>query len=484
MGCLSSNESESSQNTEKKRKNYDFISTNIDGLSIINKASYLTLYGFIRKYSPFTDAITSDPTICNLCLLYYYDNWTLEKNTSLFYHTDCLKHETISIHPEKPQRCSSSYSMLTKYKILKQLTLIEPREATRKELSLTHKQSHINTIFSTINKPRNGYFDGDTFYNKYSKRAALLAAGASIDLITGILLHKYNNGFALIRPPGHHCEHNKPMGFCLFNNIVVAINVAHNRNLCTKTLIVDWDVHHGNGTQNMFYDNENVLYFSVHRYDNGKFYPSTGNMHDVGNGFNINVPLNVGRKGFGDKEYLLIWKDILLPICQEFNPDIIVISAGFDACIGDPLGGMNVTPPCYGLLTRLLLNKCKNVAVILEGGYNLKTMPRAICCVNYALLIGPKQQIDEYDVNEFENECLKYIQDIGVVEDDIEGFSDWKTEYKHLLKVKEKKNEYVEKHKKQSYSNYKICKEQVKMVLLQHCKYWKCIQAILDDEYA
>eukprot|EP01084_Bolivina_argentea_P079725 144548_1 len=232
--------------------------------------------------------------------------------------------------------------------------------------------------------------------------------------MSGILNNKFDNGFALVRPPGHHCEHHKPMGFCLFNNAVVAVNCIRKEGLCKKILIVDWDVHHGNGTQNMFYNEEDVLYFSTHRHDNGFFYPGTGKVKESGNGFNVNVPLNVSiDKGHGDKEYLLIWRDVLIPICREFKPDIVLISAGFDACIGDPLGGMRITPPCYGLLARLLLNECSRVAIVLEGGYNLTTMPRAICCVHYALLKGPCKQKDAYDVDEFYAEFKENIEDGG-----------------------------------------------------------------------
>ena len=274
-----------------------------------------------------------------------------------------------------------------------------------------------------------------------------------------------------VRPPGHHCERDNPMGFCLLNNAVIASKVCLAQHPNSKILIIDWDVHHGNGTQDMLYDDdEHIVYFSVHRHDNGNFYPSTGRAEETGNGFNVNVPLNVSTpgQGHGDREYLLIWKDLLLPICREFRPDIVLISAGFDAAIGDPLGGMRVTPPCYGLMTRLLMNECERVAVILEGGYNLRTMPRAICCVNYALITGPKTQKNEFDVDEFYEEFLKNI-------DKSQKFKEWKDVYGKRLIDKTRNN-----GKDEEFSAYSDCKRTIKKVLMEHQNYWKCLPEILQ----
>ena len=200
----------------------------------------------------------------------------------------------------------------------------------------------------------------------------------------------------------------------------------------------------------------------------------------------MNVPLNVSTdQGHGNAEYLLIWKDILLPITKEFEPDIILISAGFDACIGDPLGGMRITPPCYGLLTRLLLNVCPKVAIVLEGGYNLETMPRAICCCNYALLKGPKKQKGDYDVDEFYEEFKDNITDGRNEYYDM--FDKWFEDYGDQL-IDEDYNAYLKQRKKrkkrknvtsnigdnEDFSNMGSCKETIKEVLTGHSKYWKC----------
>ena len=217
-------------------------------------------------------------------------------------------------------------------------------------------------------------------------------------------------------------------------------------------------------------------------------------MKDTGNGFNVNVELNVSTDEIhGNKQYLLIWKDILLPMVREFKPDIVLISAGFDASIGDPLGGMRITPPCYGLMTRLLLNECNKLAIVLEGGYNLDTMPRAIVCCHYALLKGPKQQKDSFSVDEFYEEFKENIIDDGT--DDGSGgkghepFHQWLRKYGHFLKEKDY-NQYLKQRKVRwgdgwnkgnvksnvddiDFSVHGSCRKSVQLVLEHHEKYWK-----------
>ena len=210
----------------------------------------------------------------------------------------------------------------------------------------------------------------------------------------------------------------------------------------------------------------------------------TGHAKDTGNGFNVNVPLNVTTdEGHGNEQYLLIWKDILLPMVREFKPDIILISAGFDACIGDPLGGMRITPPCYGLMTRLLLNECNKLAIMLEGGYNLDTMPRAIVCCHYALLKGPKAQNDPFDVDEFYEEFKENIADD-------ESFHQWLEEYGHEL-VEKDYNRYLKQRKQRrnaksnvdgiDFSIHGSCRKSVREVLRHHEKHWKFVKDKLKE---
>ena len=218
---------------------------------------------------------------------------------------------------------------------------------------------------------------------------ALLAAGGLTEACDHVLTGKADNALVLLRPPGHHAEKKHAMGFCVFNNSCVAVNSLRkkHKNL-SRVAIVDWDVHHGNGVQNIFYDDPNVLYFSIHRSEYGTFYPGQGFAKDIGGrsarGFTVNIPCPC--ETHGDREFLEAWHVVLLPILSEFKPQLILVSAGFDACIGDPLGDYTVTPPCYGLMTHLLMQQCSKIVISLEGGYNTKTMPQAVAEVSKVLL--------------------------------------------------------------------------------------------------
>jgi acetoin utilization deacetylase AcuC-like enzyme len=225
--------------------------------------------------------------------------------------------------------------------------------------------------------------------------------------------NKIINGFALIRPPGHHASICRASGFCLFNNVACAINVWRNRGLLKRAMIVDFDVHHGNGTQDLFETDPDILYLSIHRYDNGHFYPGTGTHLKIGEGegkgYTINIPLNM--KGMGDEEYLIAFKQVVVPVAEQFQPDIIVVSAGFDCAMGDPLGGMEVTPKGFAEITRMLMNipimqskfvnsnsqnittaeTTRNIPIVfaLEGGYNLSQIALSIAACVRTLLGQP-----------------------------------------------------------------------------------------------
>uniref|UniRef100_A0A182T2E2 Histone deacetylase n=1 Tax=Anopheles maculatus TaxID=74869 RepID=A0A182T2E2_9DIPT len=197
-----------------------------------------------------------------------------------------------------------------------------------------------------------------------------------------------------VRPPGHHAEPDTPHGFCIFNNIAVAARAAVEHFGLRRVLIVDWDVHHGNGTQHIFEQDPRVLYISVHRYDNGSFFPnSTDANYTVvgsgqGEGFNVNIPWN--RKGMGDAEYVAAFQSVILPIAYEFDPELVLVSAGFDAAIGDPLGGCRVTPEAYGHFTHWLSALAGGrIVVCLEGGYNVNSISHAMAMCTKALLGDP-----------------------------------------------------------------------------------------------
>jgi acetoin utilization deacetylase AcuC-like enzyme len=276
-------------------------------------------------------------------------------------------------HVESPQRLEAIYDMLDRPDMSATWVTIPPRPATHEELAWVHSPSHIQRVAATDRKVHVS-LDPDTQTTPLSYQAAQLAAGGLFALIDKIFDGAVRNGFALVRPPGHHAEHDRAMGFCLFNNVALGARYAMNAYGVKRVLIVDWDLHHGNATQNTFYNDAAVLYFSTHQYP---YYPGSGNLTQVGQGegkgFTVNVPLWPGQ---GDAEFFQIFKHILLPIASAFQPEFILVSAGFDTYVDDPLGGMKVTPKGYAALTRLLMDLAgaycsQKLAITLEGGYHV-----------------------------------------------------------------------------------------------------------------
>jgi acetoin utilization deacetylase AcuC-like enzyme len=274
--------------------------------------------------------------------------------------------------------------MLEEEEMKGQVEAVKPRAATREELEMIHSPAYIDLIASTAGKP---YFrlDGDTSTCAKSYEAALVAAGGFLELIKAIMEGKLNNGFALVRPPGHHAERDRAMGFCLFNNVAIGARYAIQNFSLQKILIVDWDVHHGNGTQSSFYEDPKVLYFSTHR--NGFFYPGTGAATEVGKGkgegFTVNVPLSTRCD---DADYGNIFQKILKPIALEYQPQLILVSAGFDIHYDDPLGGMEVTEKGFARMTQILMEIAEvtaqgRLAITLEGGYDVAGQKRSVKAV-------------------------------------------------------------------------------------------------------
>uniref|UniRef100_A0A8C8AS61 Histone deacetylase n=1 Tax=Otus sunia TaxID=257818 RepID=A0A8C8AS61_9STRI len=226
--------------------------------------------------------------------------------------------------------------------------------------------------------------DSDTIWNEvHSSGAARLAVGCVIELVFKVATGELKNGFAVVRPPGHHAEESTPMGFCYFNSVAIAAKLLQQRLNVSKILIVDWDVHHGNGTQQAFYNDPNVLYISLHRYDDGNFFPGSGAPDEVGTGagvgFNVNMAFTGGLDPpMGDTEYLTAFRTVVMPIANEFAPDVVLVSSGFDAVEGHPtpLGGYNLSAKCFGYLTKQLMGLAGGrVVLALEGGHDLT----AIC---------------------------------------------------------------------------------------------------------
>ncbi|WAC07108.1 MAG: histone deacetylase [Thermodesulfobacteriota bacterium] len=284
------------------------------------------------------------------------------------------KHINGYSHPECPERLEVIYEMLDQPEMNALFKKIFPREATEEEITAVHDPSYYRKVSETALRRGITPLDADTSAGPDSFRAAKLAAGGFLSLLEIIQNGLLGNGFALVRPPGHHAEANRAMGFCIFNNVAIGALYLIKKFSLNKVLIVDWDLHHGNGTQHSFYDNSQILYFSTHQYP---FYPGTGDFGDVGKGkgkgFTINVPL---QRGAGDEEYSTIFREILIPIAREFSPDFILVSAGFDIHFDDPLGGMRVTPEGFAFLTRMLMDCAQQIcngklAMALEGGYGL-----------------------------------------------------------------------------------------------------------------
>jgi histone deacetylase 6 len=291
--------------------------------------------------------------------------------TGLVYDDRFLLHRAPTPHPEHPGRLTAIWGRFQAAGLVARCELVPAREATREELTAVHDPHLIDTIAATAGEEA-FWLDPDTYTSRHSAAAARLAAGGLIDLCARVVRGELENGFALLRPPGHHAEVDRAMGFCLFNNVAVAARGAQ-RAGAKRVLIVDWDLHHGNGTEDIFRADPTVLYFSVHQ---SPYYPGTGAMgdlgHAIGQGHTVNIPW---PGGMGDAEYFAAFDEVLLPIAQRFAPDLVLVSAGFDAAEGDPLGAMELTPPGYAHLTHRLQSLAGGRLVLaLEGGYNLQAI--------------------------------------------------------------------------------------------------------------
>ncbi|XP_042348465.1 histone deacetylase 7 isoform X2 [Plectropomus leopardus] len=330
--------------------------------------------------------------------------------TGLVYDSQMLKHQCTcgdnSSHPEHAGRIQSIWSRLQERGLRGQCETIRGRKATLEELQSVHTERHV-LLYGTnpLNRlkldnrklagilsqrmfvmlPCGGVgVDNDTIWNEsHTSTASRMAAGSVVELAFRVAKGELKNGFAVVRPPGHHADPTNPMGFCYFNSVAIAAKQLQHKLSVSKILIVDWDVHHGNGTQEVFYNDSSVLYISLHRYDDGNFFPGSGSPAEVGSGagegFNVNVAWTGGLDPpMGDAEYLAAFRSVVMPIAQEFSPDVVLVSAGFDAAEGNPapLGGYKVSAKCFSLLTRQLMSLAGGRLVLsLEGGHDLT----AIC---------------------------------------------------------------------------------------------------------
>ncbi|KAM7074410.1 histone deacetylase 5 isoform 3-T3 [Ciconia maguari] len=330
--------------------------------------------------------------------------------TGVVYDTFMLKHQctcgNTNIHPEHAGRIQSIWSRLQETGLLGKCERIRGRKATLEEIQTVHSEHH-TLLYGTspLNRqkldskkllgpisqkmyavlPCGGIgVDSDTVWNEmHSSSAVRMAVGCLVELAFKVAAGEIKNGFAVIRPPGHHAEESTAMGFCFFNSVAISAKLLQQKLSVGRILIVDWDIHHGNGTQQAFYSDPDVLYISLHRYDDGNFFPGSGAPEEVGSGMGVGYNINIAWTGgvdppIGDVEYLTAFRTVVMPIANEFAPDVVLVSAGFDAVEGhlSPLGGYSVTAKCFGHLTKqLMMLAGGRVVLALEGGHDLT----AIC---------------------------------------------------------------------------------------------------------
>ncbi|HAK59344.1 MAG TPA: histone deacetylase [Nitrospiraceae bacterium] len=296
-------------------------------------------------------------------------------------------------HPESLHRLTVIHELIDAE--FSELPLIPPRLATKDELALIHDKKYIDMVARTEGR-QFSRIDMDTGLSARSYEIARLAAGGLLEAVDTIVRSSpsasgdsANAAFAFVRPPGHHAEPAVGMGFCLFNNVAIAAEYAKRKHGLKRILIIDWDLHHGNGTQRAFYTDPSVLFFSSHQYPH---YPGTGNFDEAGNnegeGFTVNAPV---PSGFGDAEYIPLYEQVLRPIALEYKPELVLVSAGFDPYIKDPLGGIQVTGEGFGDLAAIVLDIARttcagNVLFTLEGGYNPEGLRNGVRAVLNVLL--------------------------------------------------------------------------------------------------
>ena len=308
--------------------------------------------------------------------------------TGCVYDPIYLKHDT-GAHPERAERLEVTLDALRTEGVFDVLVPVQPRAASVDELLYVHSERHIKHV-EQVAASGGGYLDMDTVLSTRSYDAALMAAGGVISAVDDVLSGRVANAMALVRPPGHHATPDRGMGFCLFNNVAIATRHAQKMRAIGRVMIVDFDVHHGNGTQDAFYGDDTVLYLSTHQYP---FYPGTGNYDETGSGrgkgFTVNVPF---PDGVGDRGYKRAFDEIVVPVARRFAPELIMVSAGYDAHWMDPLAAMQVSTSGYGDMMRVIKSLAEElcqgrIVVTLEGGYNLRALATSVVAT-FSVLLG------------------------------------------------------------------------------------------------
>ncbi|XP_032738615.1 polyamine deacetylase HDAC10 isoform X7 [Lontra canadensis] len=323
--------------------------------------------------------------------------------TALVYHEEMTAARLLWDDPEceieRPERLTAAVERLQQGGLEQRCLQLAAREASEAELGLVHSPEYVSLLRGTQAlsteelQALSGQYDA-VYFHPSTFHCARLAAGAALQLVDAVLTGTAHNGFALVRPPGHHSQRAAANGFCVFNNVAIAARYAQKQHGVRRILIVDWDVHHGQGIQYIFEDDPSVLYFSWHRYEHGRFWPYLRESDadavglGPGRGFTVNLPWN--QVGMGNADYMAAFLHVLLPVAFEFDPELVLISAGFDSAIGDPEGQMQATPECFAHLTQLLqVLAGGRVCAVLEGGYHLESLSQSVCMVVKALLGDP-----------------------------------------------------------------------------------------------
>jgi len=290
------------------------------------------------------------------------------------------EHKTGYGHPERPERLPVAMKALTESGLLDKVQVISPRDATPKEIELVHSEKYVEQV-RTVSLAGGGNLDMDTAVSSATYDAALKAAGALLESVDWCLEGESRRTFCMVRPPGHHALPSRGMGFCIFNNVAIGARYATARKGLKRVMIVDWDAHHGNGTQEVFYEDPSVLYISLHQYPH---YPGTGWVDETGKGkgagSTINFPFPAGT---GEAQYLEAFERVVVPAGRKFEPELVMISAGYDSHVGDLLCSMRLTDSSYRKMTDSLVTFAEDccsgrLIVTLEGGYNLNAQARSV----------------------------------------------------------------------------------------------------------
>jgi len=317
--------------------------------------------------------------------------YDVNMKAGLVYDPIYLEHDTGS-HPENSQRLVAIMSHLEEAGTKEKITLLSPRLASVEELEMVHAAKYISQVKSKA-EAGGGWLDADTVMCPKSYEVALYAAGGLLTAVEAVMKGELDSVVALVRPPGHHATHNRAMGFCIFNNVAIAAKFALANFNLSRVLIADFDVHHGNATQDTFYADPTILYFSTHQYP---FYPGTGWMDEIGTregkGFTVNFPMNAG---WGDEEYLRAYNEVLVPVAQRFQPQLILVSVGFDPHWADSIAMMQVSITGFAqivtILKKLAIELCQGRLVFtLEGGYNLQVVGPGTRAIFDVLLDSPE----------------------------------------------------------------------------------------------